>query len=78
MVQVYGSVADGLLRPPQRLVGFQKVTLDPGDAVEVEVSLHLDGLHTRNDGAMRAPEAPVKLTVGLHANDANAVLLDDV
>jgi beta-glucosidase len=76
VVQVYASVADdGLLRPANRLVGFQKVAVPSGDVVNIAVPLDWSALHARINGAMVPPSTTVTLRVGQHAGDPQAIFL---
>ncbi len=76
VVQVYGSVPDsGYVRPPRRLIGFCRVRAEPGQAVEIEITLDLDQLRVRQEGAWITEDAPVQLTVGFHAHDPEAIVV---
>ena len=76
VVQVYGSVPDSTyLRPPRRLIGFRRVSAEPGQTVAVEIPLDLDQLRVRQDGAWITEDAPVQLTVGFHAGDPGAIVV---
>ena len=67
-----GSVHD---RPAGRLVGFTKVTLGPGEAETVRIPFDLATLAVREDGSWVQEPGRYELTVGLHANDVDAVAL---
>jgi beta-glucosidase len=64
--QVYASVkgADG--KPIRRLVGFERVTLAPGESkiVEITVDPRLIGIYDTARRAWRAPRGPVTIEVG--------------
>lgn len=66
VIQVYGRVPDSAyLRPAKRLVGFQKVVLDPGATRKVRVTVDPSQLDVRVDGSWVVEEAPIELLVGL-------------
>ncbi len=74
VVQVYASVTDSVFdRPPRRLVGFTKATLDAGTSSTIRIPVDLDLLRVRVDGAWVREAAVVDLHVGLDADSAAVV-----
>jgi beta-glucosidase len=76
VVQVYGAVPDSdHLRPPRRLIGFRRVSAEPGQSLDVEIRLDLDQLRVRDNGTWITEDAPIHLMVGFHAGDESAVAI---
>ncbi len=74
VLQVYGSVPDSEYeRPPQRLVGFQRVAAGPGAIVSVEIPLDFAQLDVRVDGKWLRESAAPRWCVALHAGDPGIV-----
>lgn len=74
VVQLYARVdAAPVVRPVRQLLDFKRVQLAPGEAVEVRLSAPVTRLaYTGLDGARRAPDGPVTLSVGLASDDVRA------
>ena len=76
VVQVHASIPGSAhLRPPRRLIGFRRLSGEPGESVDVEIPLDLDQLSVRQDGTWITEDASVELTVGFHAHDPAAIVL---
>ncbi len=78
VVYVFAHVASSAdARPPERLVGFARVTLDPGDEVETTIELDLGALEVRTPDGWTFEPAAYRFTAGQHAHDqAGVVELD--
>ena len=74
VVQAYASVPGSAhQRPPKRLVGFSKVSLDAGERTEARIALDRSQLDLRLDGAWVTEDLPVEFTVGLDASNPRPV-----
>jgi beta-glucosidase len=74
VVFVHGGLSDSAHdRPPWRLIGFVKVTLEPGESQVVDVVLDWSVLDVRINGAWLTEAGRYELEVGLYAHDPDAV-----
>ncbi len=74
VVFLYGSVPDSVYdRPPHRLVGFAKVSLDAGESETVEIVPDVRLLDVRFDGGWHTEDAPVAYHVGFDAASLHPV-----
>jgi beta-glucosidase len=74
VVQVYGGVPDSdFERPAKRLLGFERVTLDPGEARRIVVGADPAPLDVRVEGRWVRETAPVLYWVGLDADSARTL-----
>ena len=74
VVQVYASVPGSAHeRPPKRLVGFAKVSLDAGERGEARITLNRSQLDLRLNGAWVTEDLPVEYSVGLDASSTRPV-----
>ena len=74
VVQVYASVPGSAHeRPPKRLVGFAKVSLDAGERGEARITLDRSQLDLRLNGAWVTEDLPVEYSVGLDASSTQPV-----
>ncbi|MFF1876013.1 glycoside hydrolase family 3 C-terminal domain-containing protein, partial [Kitasatospora herbaricolor] len=81
VVQLYFSdTATLLVRPAQELVGFRRVSLDPGEATTVPFTVQLDQLaYLDVDGTTYILEAgPIEVLVGSASDDIRAGAAFDV
>jgi beta-glucosidase len=74
VVFVRGGLSDSAHdRPSRRLIGFVKVTLEPGESQVVDVVLDWSALDLRIDGAWLTEAGRYELEVGLYAHDPDAI-----
>lgn len=74
VVQVYAGVPGSAhLRAPRRLVGFQKVTAEPGTQQTVSIELDVAALDVRLDGRWVTEDLPIRYWVGFDAASAQPV-----
>jgi beta-glucosidase len=74
VLQVYGSVPDSEYeRPPQRLIGFQRVAAAAGATASVDIPLDFAQLDVRVDGKWVRESTPPHWRVALHAGDPGMV-----
>lgn len=80
VAQVYAMLPTGLGEPPQRLVGWAKVVLAPGQARQIIVSIPAERLATWNTGKHAWQINPGKyvLRVGGSSRDSSALMQDIV
>jgi len=73
--QVYAALPAGLGEPPKRLVGWQKVTLQPGQSQQVDISLPAKLLSTWDveKHARKLNGGTYQLIAGASSRDANAL-----
>jgi beta-glucosidase len=77
VVQLYGAVPGSAFeRPPKRLLGFARVTLEAGASRRVEIPAQRALLDVRRDGAWHREALPVELSIGLDAASARAIPAD--
>jgi beta-xylosidase len=76
VVQVYQrDLEASLTRPVRQLVGFARVTLEPGASCSVAIRIHADQLaFTGIDGALRVEPGRHELHIGRSAEDIVEVL----
>jgi beta-glucosidase len=71
VVQLYGAVPTSPLeRPPKRLVGFARVTLDAGASRRIDIPIARSLLDVRRKGAWVREPHPVVLSIGFDAASA--------
>ncbi len=76
VLQAYGSVPGSRYeRPLQRLVGFSRAEVEPGDSATVRVPLALGALRVREAGAWVDENATIEIRVGCYAGDPGAIVL---
>jgi beta-glucosidase len=69
VVQVYaGGPPGGVERPSRRLVGFARTVVPPGATVTAQLTIPVDRLAVRVDGAWRLEPGDHPLAVALHAD----------
>jgi len=74
VLQVYGSIPDSEYeRPPQRLIGFQRVTAESGETASAEIPLDFAQLDVRVEGKWLRESTAPRWRVALHAGDAGLV-----
>ena len=74
VLYVYGQLTESrYLRPPRRLVGFARVTLDPDSEAAITIALDLGALEVRSDRAWHFEPGTYRFTAGQHAGDPAAV-----
>jgi len=73
--QVYAKLPSGLGEPPQRLVGWQKVSLQPGQSQQVSVSVPAKLLSTWDaaNHKWKLNAGAYGLVAGASSRDANAL-----
>ncbi len=78
VAQVYAQLPSGLGEPPQRLVGWAKVFLAPGQTKEITLAIPVARFATWNvdDHAWRVNPGIYKLNVGGGSRDASALTKD--
>jgi beta-glucosidase len=66
IAEVYATLPDSTNEPPKRLVGFDKVMLQPGESREVSITIDQLYLSVYNEesGKMEAPDGDYTLAVG--------------
>ena len=68
VVQLYGAVpGSSFERPPKRLLGFRRATLEPGESSRIEIPARRELLDVRHAGAWIREPRPVVYSVGLDA-----------
>ena len=76
VVMVFAAVPDSAFeRPAQRLVGFAKVSAEPGESAVAEIQLDLRQLHVRQGDDWLVEAAPIELTVAQRAHDPSALTI---
>ena len=74
VVQVYASVPGSAHeRPPKRLVGFAKVSLDAGERAEARIALDRSLLDLRIGGAWLREDLPIEYAIGFDAATARPI-----
>ncbi|WP_413188792.1 beta-glucosidase [Paraburkholderia sacchari] len=75
IAQVYAALPSGLSEPPQRLVGWQKVSLQPGQSQRLSISVPPQSLSTWDTGrhAWKLNGGTYQVLAGSSSRDANAL-----
>lgn len=75
VVQLYfGDTATGIVRPAQELVGFRRVSLDPGEVKEITFTVQMDQLAHLDVAGARLVRGPgrIQVLVGAASDDIRA------